>query len=58
MVPKIHVATACFSCSTPDLNSSKLPLTAEAIKLPIFSNYLPENQNSAVSVSSYWFFSL
>jgi hypothetical protein len=36
MVPKLQVANACFSCSPPDLNSSKLSsLAVEASKIII-----------------------
>jgi hypothetical protein len=57
MVPKFHVATACFSCSPPDLNSSKwTPLLWRPLNCLLnFPNYnfnIPRqaNQNSAVSV--------
>jgi hypothetical protein len=38
MVPKFQVATACFSCSPPDLNSSKLRSLAVKITKIIYVN--------------------
>jgi hypothetical protein len=38
MVPKFQVATACFSCSPPDLNSSKLRSIAVKITKIIYVN--------------------
>jgi hypothetical protein len=39
VVPKFEVATACFSCSPPDLNSPKLsPITVKTTKI-MFLNY-------------------
>jgi hypothetical protein len=37
MVAKFHVATACFSCSPPDLNLSKLSSPADKATTIIFS---------------------
>jgi hypothetical protein len=51
MVPKFQVATACFSCSPPDLNSSKFKLfflDASKLRLQIVTQ--SQNQNFAVLV--------
>jgi hypothetical protein len=49
MVPKFPVATACFSCSPPDLDPSNSHLTSRhATKLFVYPNYLPENKISSM----------
>jgi hypothetical protein len=59
MVPKFQVAIASFSCSPPDINSSKLkPLAVKANELSFQIMEFAinsENQNPAAPLSSYYF---